>query len=115
MEDRKKTKDTNNPKVQCACGSYIIKINYNRHLKSNKHKKFIDPNVVCVTKNNFTYNEEGNRIIKTKGRPALTQAEKMRKYLADPENRKKHNARIAKSYHKRKKAYQYCIENNIEV
>ena len=115
MEDEKITKDTTNSKVQCACGSYIIKINYNRHLKSNKHKKFIDPDLVCVKNFNFTYNEEGNRIIKTKGRPALTPVEKMRIYLADPENRKKHNARIAKNYHKRKKAYQYCIENNIEV
>ena len=51
-------------------------------------------NIVSVNsamEHNFTYNEEGNRIIKTRGRPALTPAEKMRNYLAHPENRKKNS------------------------
>lgn len=42
------------------------------------------------------------RIIKSRGRPALTSKERQKRYLADPEKLAKHRARSALCYQRRK-------------
>ena len=120
MEDDKKTKDTNENgknKIECPCGGYFLKTNYSRHLKSNMHKKYLDSNFVCVTvrKRNDIHNEDGLKIIKSKGRPANNIPEYHKIYTQNPENKKKREERNKKIYETKKKALKFCLENNINL
>ena len=92
MEDDKKTKDTNGNgknKIECPCGGYFLKRNHKRHLTSNMHKNYLDSNFVCVSvrKGSEIYNEDGLKIIKSKGRPAINIPEYHKKYMQNPENK----------------------------
>ena len=120
MEDDKKTKDTNENginKIKCPCGGYFLKRNHKRHLTSNMHNNYVDSNFVCVSvrKGSEIYNEDGLKIIKSKGRPAINIPEYHKKYMQNPENKKKMKERNKKIYETKKKALKFFLENNIKL
>ena len=58
MQQNTNSSSVNNNKIHCECGSYIKKNNMRQHLKTKKHKKYIESKIGNVDQNSS--NNSGN-------------------------------------------------------